>query len=309
MTSTEGKITLHALDCDRGARFARESLKFLLACRESREVYLENYDFLQRADNLHYELNDDYTLTKTTKIHRYSSSRMFVNKKRDTFLLDASDIESSEPDLAQIDFGGVQQMAFHGYNDYTSDILEAISGVVSRCISLHTMDFVLGTTCFYDLESFYVYQFLKVDSDFTTMKCQNIGTYPYLLTYTNEERSNQLLTWYTRANVTRLSYSEAAKTSTRVWKNVLLGVSILVKIQGPSYEGMGGRIINLIPRNPKYSGVGFFTIIGEEIPVRRNGSHHVYMEALDCAISYQFDGTILHATFKGIADLMDGKWL
>ncbi|KUJ07502.1 uncharacterized protein LY89DRAFT_742738 [Mollisia scopiformis] len=277
---------------------------------ESREVFLENYSFLKRADGLDYlSVGLQERFQVTTKICRLGCSKIFVDKKRDTFLIKLP----VPPGLLRIDFSQVKYMAFHGPDNFTPPTLALVSPLTSGWTSLQAVDFILGGIYLDDDIWYYKCHLLEIDHDFMHMECGNASwdRYPHIIP--RAQRRLQLAGYMDRADQTRETYANFTQSNGGVWRGIKMRVSMMTQIIGAAHDPRDYCYRNFIPRNPRYSGVCFSAKVDFKTDAQLNEKeiHQLYIETLDCVTPCSYDGAlcIRETDYSGLGDLMDGKWI
>lgn len=291
-----------------GRYFARESLSLLLTCKESKELYLENYTLLgsriaegtARLDSPHWV------------------DMAYLDKSRDTVIMainSCGSFQGSAEIPAPFDLVGLRNIAFIDMDSGSSIELQLVSEIIAKVKTIRSVDLLMGCWWVSDKvsrEPRFRYQFMEVSKDIRHLRFDLTGLDNEGALYELGKLERDLK----RADRLRRKQTEQEQLDEKLWKGVKTHVSTMVKVKGTSYVKPHRHCLNLIPKQPAYSGVHFYMDVYKNVKSNgqqsRNDSEIHYLETANWRpIECLFDGTLVPSwdNFDGVANLMDGNFL
>ena len=258
-------------------QFHKHAMIMSLTCRESRGVFLENYAPVKLRGSSIASLWDEDAELEVSDIGTKAVEQCdtYIDHKRDTLYVSGGAVEELASCGAWIDVSEIRHLAVQSSPTcQTFGSAALISEFIEQCPNLRTLKIALGGN---PPDLWYgewpSYSFLEIDNTFDFILARNSpdAEKPQL---SNHERTIQI---------------QGCRTSV-----------CLVGGIGEYCYGRDCDIVCLVPVQTKYHGVSFHTHRPREPVCTPEDQHSMWIEALDCEIPCEHDGTP-HTYFDGEA--------
>jgi hypothetical protein len=262
-------------------------------------LYLENYNLIDTRDD---------PVTEGLRLKRgdvtFSSDRVYLDKRRDIVIFHMHPlfgIPASINDISTFNLSGLNHIALNGVEYCSQNEIQRVASMIGAGASnLRSVNFLLGDweiNHWSDDEQLHSCHLIEISSDLLDISYEDAAK-PYCGYFrkcapTPVRKTLAILkSCLSEADTIRSRYTELVELGKSIWYGVKFTVSTMVQIKGPSFKSCI-RKLSLIPRNPIYSGVYFYTQIRVELQEETNGLYYIDSPELECTANCLPDGTII----------------
>ncbi|KAE9376557.1 hypothetical protein N431DRAFT_330660 [Stipitochalara longipes BDJ] len=296
-TPTYFSVRQHNSQSSDNLIFRKTAKALTTVCQESRSVFFENYRQIRLRGGSIASLWDEHAepelsdIGNTAKVSYYSE---YFDSKKDTLLFELQDLHELYQWSAWLDLSMIQNIAIY-YDPNTTATLQNVEEFLNDWPRLRRLYFVLGTKSVYSkhtalTEVLRLVEIQDQDDLDLTFTASFEGEHSSFR-FSHQRSVLQLHTLKTQSDALKAQFGNMSFALSH--RKIDLRICLMGMIHGDGFTAPIRQPIYLLPTNPEFWGVCFYTFlpVPEILPPHR--VCHMRIEELKCDVACLEDGTLL----------------